>query len=594
MAGPDPAALAAVDRIAARAFAADAQPGLVYGVVDTWARNGPLVHSGGLGRLSADGPEPDLDSVFRIASMTKSFTAALVVLLRDQGVLGLDDPVAGWLPELKDLRLPTADSPELTVRHLLTMSGGLPTDDPWGDRQQSLPADAFAALLRAGLGFSWTPGVRFEYSNLGYAILGRVAAEATGEPYRELLTDRLLGPLGMTTTGFEADQVGTDRLAIGHLRRGDDWLPVPFDGYGAFAPMGGLFSSVRDLAVWVAGFARAFPPRDGEDDGHPLRRASRREQQQQHRTIPLLPDHTSVDLPAQHACAGYGFGLVSESHPRWGEIVQHSGGYPGFGSHMRWHLGTGLGVVVLANSTYAPAAGLASRLLDSLLAATAANGAGRAAIAPWPQTLAAQQTVERLLAGWDDRAAAELFAMNVDLDEPVSRRAAAMAEVAVWLGPFQPDDTAPVVSESPAHRRWWLRGPAGRLCLEVRLTPAEPPLVQTLRLTPVGDPVGQVRAAVDRVLAALNAPDPAWPADLPPPSEVAAADLARLLRSAAAWAGPVTLGTALAGDGRTETTVTLAGRRAGLLLSLAVGEPGDLISLGLRPDPAHLPTCDRE
>ena len=107
-------------------------PGVAYGVVV----GGELVHARGIGtlRVGEEAP-PDADSVFRIASMTKSFTAATILGLRDEGRLALDDPIARHVPELAELRGPTADSPAITVRHLLTMSAGLATDDPWGDRQ---------------------------------------------------------------------------------------------------------------------------------------------------------------------------------------------------------------------------------------------------------------------------------------------------------------------------------------------------------------------------------------------------------------------------------------------------------------------------
>ncbi len=134
-----------------------AVPGVAWGVV----RDGLLVHSGGAGTIR-DGEDrpPDADSVYRIASMTKSFTAATVLLLRDEGRLRLDDPVADHVPALADWAPPTADSPPVTIRDLLTMSSGLPTDDPWGDRQQGLALDAFDRLLADGPSFAWPPGVR--------------------------------------------------------------------------------------------------------------------------------------------------------------------------------------------------------------------------------------------------------------------------------------------------------------------------------------------------------------------------------------------------------------------------------------------------
>jgi CubicO group peptidase (beta-lactamase class C family) len=190
-------ALSAADELAAKTFARWKVPGLAYGVV----RDGQLIHSRGLGTVRVgEDRSPDAGSVFRIASMTKSFTAATILLLRDEGRLRLDDPVGQVVPELVDLRGPTADSPVITIRHLLTMTAGFPTDDPWGDRQQGLDLDRFADLLRDGISFAWAPGMRFEYSNLGYGILGRIITNVAGREYREVVRDRFLEPLGMRST----------------------------------------------------------------------------------------------------------------------------------------------------------------------------------------------------------------------------------------------------------------------------------------------------------------------------------------------------------------------------------------------------------
>ena len=89
----------------------------------------------------------------------------------------------------------------------------------------------------------------------------------------------------MSATAYDAADVPADRLVQGHVRRDDEYLDEPFDGYGALASMGGIFSSVRDLATWVGGFTDAFPPRDDPEGAHPLSRASRREMQQVHRAL---------------------------------------------------------------------------------------------------------------------------------------------------------------------------------------------------------------------------------------------------------------------------------------------------------------------
>src|SRR6188472_3051117 len=120
--------LRAVDEAFERLFADGTIPGMAYGVVIA----GDLVHARGLGTLHhGEDRVPDEDSVFRIASMTKSFTASAVLLLRDEGALRLDEPVGTYVPELAGFRGASADSPLITVRHLLTMSSGLPSDDPW-------------------------------------------------------------------------------------------------------------------------------------------------------------------------------------------------------------------------------------------------------------------------------------------------------------------------------------------------------------------------------------------------------------------------------------------------------------------------------
>ena len=127
-------AFADIDRMFAE-FAKTAHvPGAAWGIVI----DGELAHSGAAGvREVATNAPVDADTVFRIASMTKSFTAMSILKLRDEGKLSLDDPAERYVPELKGLRYPTTDSPRITIRHLLTHSEGFPEDNPWGDQQLS-------------------------------------------------------------------------------------------------------------------------------------------------------------------------------------------------------------------------------------------------------------------------------------------------------------------------------------------------------------------------------------------------------------------------------------------------------------------------
>ena len=516
--------IAALDGLVTEFHRAGGQPGVAYGVVAA----GALAHAGGAGQRWLGGPPPDAGTVFRIASMTKSFTAAAVLLLRDDGVLRLDDAAAGYVPELRGMRQASPDSPPITIRQLLTMTAGFPTDDPWGDRQQALPLAEFGDLVRGGLRQAWAPGTMFEYANLGYALLGRVIAAAAGTEYREFVTGRLLAPLGMARTGFEAGPVAGDELARGYQRDGTDWAELVPDGYGAFAPMGGVFSCVSDLARWVSGFAAAFPPgAEPDGGGHPLGRSTRREMQLAQVLLP--PDEPP--LPGGEVAdgaRGYGFGLFVTETPAWGRIVFHSGGYPGFGSHMRWHPATGLGVIVLANSTYAAAHPLAARLMEELLRGTAAagrpggpvvTGPAPAPGGPWPETLQAQREADQLLRSWDDQAADQLFAPNVALDEPYARRRDEAGRFWERIGPLRPGEPRPAEFDSPAHCRWWLAGEHGSACAEIKLTAERPPRVQLLALAVPPAPGGvlweRTLALVDLINSLPNDPSADWPEGLP-------------------------------------------------------------------------------
>ena len=569
--------IAAADELVADFQRSGGAPGVAYGIV----AGGALVHTGGFGQRWLGGPAPDAGTVFRIASMTKSFTAAAVLALRDDGALRLDDPVPGLVPELRGMRQVSADAPEITVRQLLTMTAGFPSDDPWGDRQQGLPLAEFAELLRHGVRQAWAPGTCFEYSNLGYALLGRVVAAATGTSYDGFVASRLLGPLGLDRTSYELASFDPAGLARGYQRSAAGWAELVPDGNGAFAPMGGVFSCVRDLAVWVTGLAAGFPAGAEADGGpHPLRRASRREMQLPQVAIPPYP---ALPLPGGAGAGSqlsYGFGLFVEEHPAWGRLVFHGGGYPGFGSHMRWHPGSGRAVIVLANSTYAGAHALAGTLLDTLLRAAPAAGPGQprargpvpAPGTPWPETRRAQQAVDELLRSWDDAAADRIFTPNVAQDEPYPARREKAALTWQRLGPPSGGPARPAESDSPAQLRWWLRGERGEAAVEIKLTPEDPPRVQALALAvpPAWDsPLWQRTQAL---ISLLNAGAPGWPADLPVAELMDTALLVRRLRMAAAWAGQCQAGAFSNGDGSTSVTVELTGEHARLSLAVQLDQ----------------------
>ena len=218
-----------------RVFSAFAErehiPGAVWGIVI----DGKLAHVGVTGYRDVASKSPvDSGTVFRIASMTKSFTALAILKLRDEGKLSLDDLAERWVPELKGLKYPTSDSPRITIRHLMSHATGFPEDNPWGDQQLAVTDEEMSRMMRAGIPFSNAPGVAYEYSNYGFAILGRIVTKASGVPYRRYISENILRPLGMTSTTLEPREVPPGRIAQGYRWEDEQWKDEPPLPDGAF------------------------------------------------------------------------------------------------------------------------------------------------------------------------------------------------------------------------------------------------------------------------------------------------------------------------------------------------------------------------
>jgi hypothetical protein len=351
---------------------------------------------------------------------------------------------------------------------------------------------------------------------------------------------------------------------------------------------------VADLATWVAGFSAAFPPGvvgDGGKAPHPLRAASRRQMQlPQAVTGWRAADRIPGGPPA--APAYYGFGLFTDEDQAFGRVVSHSGGYPGFGSNMRWHSATGLGVIALGNGTYAAMSLLTGLLFDALLPGSTAYHVALSPVAlspvphgpvphgpvphgpvpagPWPETLAATTAVNELLTAWDDAAADALFTENVALDAPYPERRHAIGLIRERIGEFSVDGQRAPESDTPAHRRWWLTGPGGTVQAQLLLNPENPPRVQALILAIPPAPGSPLALLLDSVLAWLNSGAADWPADIGVAEGTDAGLLARRLRMAAAWAGRVRPGAYRAGDGRGSVSVDLVGEHASVTLTLMI------------------------
>jgi CubicO group peptidase (beta-lactamase class C family) len=238
---------------------------------------GDVVYVRGFGVRELEAKQPvDGNTVFRIGSVSKTITALAVLKLRDQGKIALDTPAATYVPALASLPSPTKDSPPLTVRHLLTMTSGLPYDDMWGAVTFGQSDVELAQLLEQGLSFAGVPGEQFQYSNLGFALLGKIVEAVSGQPFAEFVAHEVFAPLGMKSSAYVTGPIPLERMAVGYFKEGERLVPEPIDSDGVFAPAGGVYTSVNDLARYAAYHLAAYPPRDDPETG-PVRRSTLRE-----------------------------------------------------------------------------------------------------------------------------------------------------------------------------------------------------------------------------------------------------------------------------------------------------------------------------
>jgi CubicO group peptidase (beta-lactamase class C family) len=291
-------------------------PSTAVGVV----RAGALVWQGLRGTLDGtpDGPVPTIHTQYRIGSITKTFTAVLVLQLRDAGALDLDDRIDRYLDDT-----PFGD---VRIRDLLAHAGGLAAEPPveWWER---IPGVAWPELA-AGFGDAQRlgPAGRFHYSNIGYAMLGELVARLTGVSWYEALRGRLLDPLDLYRTTDRPAEPAAPGLAVHPLA--DVLMTEAVQDHGAMAPAGQLWSTVADLARWSAFLA-------GDTAGllDPTSLLQMRQSQ------------SGVDVDG-----GYGLGL--QLIPAAGRrLVGHGGSVPGFVASIVVDPERGTAAVELANTT---------------------------------------------------------------------------------------------------------------------------------------------------------------------------------------------------------------------------------------------------
>jgi D-alanyl-D-alanine carboxypeptidase len=318
-------------------------PGMAVGVVSDQT----LVWSRGFGLASLAAKTPVTpQTLFRMASHSKLFTATAVMQLQEQGQLRLDDPVAKHLPWFA-VTPATPDDPPITIEELLTHGSGLPREaaDHW--TTFNFPTREELRTLVPKRQAAFPPDTRWKYSNLAYTLAGLIVEQVSGLSWADYVTRHIYQPLGMTSSSVDRDVPG---LAAGYGRRLPDGTRavMPFVDAKGMAAATGITSNVEDMARFVSAQFRTSP----SGGARILNTASLREM---HRVRMLENNWTR----------GNGIGFAVSRH-RDKTYVGHGGSYPGYITHTLIDLDGKVGVIVLTNAQDGDAGGIATQLMNTV------------------------------------------------------------------------------------------------------------------------------------------------------------------------------------------------------------------------------------
>ena len=460
-----------LDELYGARFAKAGASSAVVGIV----MDGELVYQGAFGAVEAtSSTRPDIDTSFRIGSLSKSFAATAILKLRDEGRLALDDPAVRYVAELSKVRGGAAGSPPITIRHLLTMTSGLAYDDTWGPVSYGYDRRELSRFFDEGVTLASQPGERVAYSNLGYAILGLVIERVSQLSFRDYVTRDVFEPLGMSSTGWAPSP---QRMAVGYHRKKDELVREPHPDDGVFAPAGGIYSSLRDYSRYVASQLAAYAD-PGAPEAAPLLRATVREMHRGHAWMRWGHDAPVASYEADRGlrlmASSYGFGWVNNTTCDYEGIVQHGGYEPGYYAYVRLLPRHGLGVITLSASAaigdYETFRGALNVLKERGLLA---------AVEPvTPVLREAQLSVNRLLSRWDDNLGRATFDPGSLQYSWFSTIAQDLQKLALAHGACAPDGDLEASNATQAS--WRVRCARGAIDFSVWLNPATRPRVQLL------------------------------------------------------------------------------------------------------------------
>jgi CubicO group peptidase (beta-lactamase class C family) len=331
---PAQAAIAAFDAEVAAAVAEDAG-----GVVSIAVfRGDDVVWSKGWGWADIESfATGNAETIGRTGSISKTFTAMVLMGLVERGVVDLDGSVAAHLPEILDLRDPPVDPATITFRQLASHTAGLQRE-PDLDGAASGPIQGWREKILASIpttGFLTEPGTEYAYSNIGYGMLGLALERAAGTDFMELVRSMIIAPLGLHDTFFVLENPDhISRMSVGYARAADGTFSAEratreHFGRGYKVPNGGVYSTVIDLARFASGMT-------GTSD------------------VEILSEESRFEILTPQAPAeGYGLGLQISDRDGV-RTAGHGGSVAGYNANLVFDPASGWGVAMLRTTSYNP------------------------------------------------------------------------------------------------------------------------------------------------------------------------------------------------------------------------------------------------
>lgn len=324
--------LAPIESQIAAEVASDGIGGMTVGVV----RNGEVEWIRGFGWADVErgipaGPE----TIYRVGSISKSFTAIAMLQAVQDGAISLDDPVSRYFPAVDGFTERPDGADDITFRHLASHTAGL-IREPQLQGAASGPIEGWEEKILASIPqtrYQALPGAEYSYSNIGFGVLGMAVGRATGTPFMAWVEERIFEPLDMTHSTFVIGPELEPQLATGYRNRQDGTVDSEgpareHAGRGYKVPNGGVYSTVRDLGRFVAGVTGTTE-------------ASILDSEWQEAAV---TKQTPEDRPG-----GYGLGFSLQQTDDGRHFAGHGGSVAGYTAHLLFDVGSGVGVVLLRN-----------------------------------------------------------------------------------------------------------------------------------------------------------------------------------------------------------------------------------------------------